>query len=105
MTEKNTAQWDVGRFVKTLAYFDVIPFIGSISWLQQLFGSSSKSNKNQPKLILVAGATGGVGKRVVKRLQQRGYKVRCLVRDTKRATEILGKNVELVKEISLSQKP
>src|SRR6476469_9159386 len=96
MTEKKTAQWDAGRFLKTLAYFGVIPFIGSISWLQQLFGSSTKTKKDQPKLILVAGATGGVGKRVVKRLQQRGYRVRCLVRDAKRATEILGKNVELV---------
>ena len=104
MTEKNTAQWDAGRFVKTLAYFGVIPFIGSISWLQQLFGSSGKSKKEQPKLVLVAGATGGVGKRVVKRLQQRGYKVRCLVRDIKRATEILGKNVELVEaDITLAE--
>ena len=96
MTEKNTAQWDAGRFLKTLAYFGVIPCIGSISWLQQLFGGSSTSKKEQPKLVLVAGATGGVGKRVVKRLQQRGIKVRALVRDTKRAQEILGQNVELV---------
>ena len=104
MTEKNTAQWDAGRFVKTLAYFGVIPFIGSISWLQQLFGSSSNTKKDQPKLVLVAGATGGVGKRVVKRLQQRGIRVRALVRDTKRATEILGKNVELVEgDITLAE--
>jgi uncharacterized protein YbjT (DUF2867 family) len=96
VTEKNTAQWDAGRFVKTLAYFGVIPCIGSISWLQQLFGNSRKSKKEQPKLVLVAGATGGVGKRVVQRLQQRGIKVRALVRDTKRAQEILGQNVELV---------
>lgn len=96
MTEKNTAQWDAGRFVKTLAYFGVIPFIGSISWLQQLFGSSNNSKKATPKLVLVAGATGGVGKRVVKRLQQRGYRVRCLVRDAKRAKEMLDRNVELV---------
>jgi len=96
VTEKNTAQWDAGRFLKTLAYFGVIPCIGSISWLQQLFGGSSTSKKEQPKLVLVAGATGGVGKRVVKRLQQRGIKVRALVRDTKRAQEILGQNVELV---------
>ena len=104
MNEKKTAQWDAGRFFKTLAYFGVIPFIGSISWLQQIFGSSSNTKKDQPKLILVAGATGGVGKRVVKRLQQRGYRVRCLVRDTKRATEILGQNVELVEgDITLPQ--
>ncbi len=104
MTEKNTAQWDAGRFVKTLAYFGVIPFIGSISWLQQLFGGSSSSKKTTPKLVLVAGATGGVGKRVVKRLQQRGYRVRALVRDAKRAEEILDRNVELVEgDITLPQ--
>ncbi len=104
MTEKNTAQWDAGRFVKTLAYFGVIPFIGSISWLQQLFGSSGNTKKDQPKLVLVAGATGGVGKRVVKRLQQQGIRVRALVRDTKRAQEILGKNVELVEaDITLAE--
>ncbi|MEK0179951.1 MAG: NAD-dependent epimerase/dehydratase family protein [Oscillatoriales cyanobacterium] len=104
MTEKNTAQWDAGRFVKTLAYFGVIPFIGSISWLQQLFGSSGNTKKDQPKLVLVAGATGGVGKRVVKRLQQRGIRVRALVRDSKRAQEILGKNVELVEaDITLAE--
>jgi uncharacterized protein YbjT (DUF2867 family) len=104
VTEKNTAQWDAGRFVKTLAYFGVIPFIGSISWLQQLFGSSGNTKKDQPKLVLVAGATGGVGKRVVKRLQQRGIRVRALVRDSKRAQEILGKNVELVEgDITLAE--
>ncbi|WP_341736854.1 CIA30 family protein [Microcoleus sp. CAWBG640] len=104
MTEKNTAQWDAGRFVKTLAYFGVIPFIGSISWLQQLFGSSGNTKKDQPKLVLVAGATGGVGKRVVKRLQQQGIRVRALVRDSKRAQEILGKNVELVEgDITLAE--
>jgi uncharacterized protein YbjT (DUF2867 family) len=96
MTEKNTAQWDASRFVKTLAYFGVIPFIGCISWLQKLFKNSSSTKQDKPKLILVAGATGGVGKRVVKRLQQQGMRVRAIVRDTKRATEILGKNVELV---------
>lgn len=104
MTEKNTAQWDAGRFVKTLAYFGVIPFIGSISWLQQLFGSSGNTKKDQPKLVLVAGATGGVGKRVVKRLQQQGIRVRALVRDSKKAQEILGKNVELVEgDITLAE--
>lgn len=104
MSEKNTAQWDAGRFVKTLAYFGVIPFIGSISWLQQLFGSSSSNKKETPKLVLVAGATGGVGKRVVQRLQQRGYRVRCLVRDAKRAKAILDRNIELVEgDITLPQ--
>lgn len=46
--------------------------------------------------ILVAGATGGVGKRVVQRLVDRKYPVRALVRDCQRAKEILGDGVELV---------
>jgi Complex I intermediate-associated protein 30 (CIA30) len=33
MTEP-TPQWDVGRFVQTLAYFEVIPVV---SWLQKMF--------------------------------------------------------------------
>jgi len=45
--------------------------------------------------ILVAGATGGVGKRVVKKLLEQNYQVRALVRDISRAREILGNQVEL----------
>ena len=37
-----------------------------------------------PKLILVTGATGYVGGRLVPRLLEAGYRVRCLVRDPKR---------------------
>ncbi len=47
-------------------------------------------------VILVAGATGGVGKRVVQQLIERGYQVRSLVRDTDKARAILGENVDLV---------
>lgn len=45
--------------------------------------------------ILVAGATGGVGKRVVRRLLDNKYPVRALVRDSQKAREILGDKVEL----------
>jgi hypothetical protein len=98
VTEKNRSQWDAGRFVKTLTYFEAIPFL---SCLQQLFTGRSK-NKNESQgggkrvgVILVAGATGGVGKRVVRRLTERNYQVRALVRDTQRAREMLGDKVEL----------
>src|ERR1041385_5147844 len=37
-----------------------------------------------PKLILVTGATGYVGGRLVPRLLEAGYRVRCLVRDPNR---------------------
>lgn len=47
-------------------------------------------------MILVTGATGTVGSRVVRELQQRGASVRALVRDTEKAAQLLGDGVELV---------
>lgn len=48
------------------------------------------------KHILVTGATGGVGKRVVKLLLQQNYAVRALVRNQHQARAMLGEEVELV---------
>ncbi|HEY9866673.1 MAG TPA: CIA30 family protein [Candidatus Obscuribacterales bacterium] len=96
MVEQQKGQWDGGRFLKTLAYFGVVPFIGNINWIQNLLGIGKKQPKRKPNIILVVGATGGVGKRVVKRLQQRGITVRCLVRDITRARTLLGNTVELI---------
>lgn len=98
MTETNNSNssWEPGRFLQTLAFFRVIPFIGSCSWLQRLFGGSPQKPEATSPTILVAGATGGVGKRVVGRLLDRGYQVRALVRDAKRAKKILGNKVEIV---------
>jgi uncharacterized protein YbjT (DUF2867 family) len=98
VTEQNRSQWDAGRFVKTLTYFEVIPFINC---LQRLFAgraSNKKASQGEGKrmgVILVAGATGGVGKRVVRRLVEQNYQVRALIRDTQRAREMLGDKVEL----------
>jgi uncharacterized protein YbjT (DUF2867 family) len=102
MTQNNSGKWDAGRFAKTLAYFGVIPFIGSISWLQRLFAPAAKNKpqiageENKMGTVLVVGATGGVGKRVVRKLLERGYKVRSLVRDTEAAKAILGDKTQLV---------
>ncbi|MFB2976188.1 CIA30 family protein [Microseira sp. BLCC-F43] len=102
MSQKESGQWDALRFGKTLAYFGIIPFIGSISWLQELFtGRSEKKQQNQGGdnkmgVVLVAGATGGVGKRVVRRLLAKGYRVRAIARDPDRAKALLGDKVEIV---------
>lgn len=48
------------------------------------------------KKILVTGATGKVGSRLVKRLAQRGDHVRALVRDATRAAHLRNDHVELV---------
>jgi uncharacterized protein YbjT (DUF2867 family) len=99
VADKNRSRWDLGRFIETLTYFEVIPFL---NWVQQLIQGRPHDNENRPiggsnvGVILVAGATGGVGKRVVKRLQERGDQVRCLVRDIDRARSILGDDVDLV---------
>jgi uncharacterized protein YbjT (DUF2867 family) len=98
MTDKNRSQWDIGRFLDTLTYFEVIPFI---SCLKRLFTGRAnpkqvnRGGERRVGVILVAGATGGVGKRVVRRLLERNYKVRALVRDAKRGREMLGENLEL----------
>jgi uncharacterized protein YbjT (DUF2867 family) len=96
--QNNRSKWDFGRFLQTLTYFEVIPFFNC---LQRLLQGRAKDNQDKPTggkrvgVILVAGATGGVGKRVVRRLVERGYKVRALVRNTQKAQEMLGDNVEL----------
>ncbi|KAB8335587.1 NAD-dependent epimerase/dehydratase family protein [Scytonema tolypothrichoides VB-61278] len=99
MTNNNRSQWDLGRFIQTLTYFEVVPFV---NWVQDLIQGRLNSSQNIPDgakqvgVILVAGATGGVGQRVVKRLLDGGYKVRALVRDIDKARSILSDNVELV---------
>ncbi|QDL10846.1 NADH:ubiquinone oxidoreductase [Brasilonema octagenarum UFV-E1] len=99
MTNNNRSQWDLGRFIQTLTYFEVVPFV---NWVQDLIQGRLNSSQNIPDgakqvgVILVAGATGGVGQRVVKRLLDAGYKVRALVRDIDKARSVLSDHVELV---------
>ncbi|UKP00798.1 CIA30 family protein [Nostoc sp. UHCC 0870] len=99
MADKNRSQWDLGRFIETLTYFEVFPFLNCIRRLIQGRPQDNQYLPNGAKnvgVILVAGATGGVGKRVVKRLLERGYKVRALVRDIDKARSILSNDVDLV---------
>ena len=99
MSNNNSSRWDLCRFIKTLTYFEVFPVL---NWLGKLFQGSPKDNQDISKagsnmgVILVAGATGGVGKRVVQKLVAQGYNVRCLVRDIEKAKPILGDDINLV---------
>lgn len=96
MNHPSNSQWNVNRFAKTLAYFGAIPFLGNLKCLQQWLGIQNHAPMTPTERILVIGATGGVGKRVVKRLLTQGYQVRVLVRDLNKAREILGNQVELI---------
>ena len=50
----------------------------------------------KPLTVLVAGATGRTGRRVVAQLRERGHQVRAFVRDEQRARERLGADLEFV---------
>lgn len=47
-------------------------------------------------MILITGATGGLGQQIVRLLLERNASIRLLVRNTKKARKIFGDNVELV---------
>jgi uncharacterized protein YbjT (DUF2867 family) len=87
--------WELGRIWQTITYFEVIPVFNC--W-QRIFKKSKAQIFNHQQtnmVILVAGATGGVGKRVVKKLLEQNYSVRALVRNIPQAQKILGEQVEL----------
>lgn len=87
------AKIKLGQLWQTLTFFEVIP---NFNLWQKLLGNSPTQSQKQAKMkILVAGATGGVGKRVVQKLLTRNYHVRALVRDVERGKAILGQQVEL----------
>ena len=44
MAQQNSSRWDLGRFIKTLCYFGVIPFWGKSSSLQSFMGDRNASN-------------------------------------------------------------
>jgi uncharacterized protein YbjT (DUF2867 family) len=83
----------LGQLWQTLTFFEVIPSFNL--WQKLLRNSPAQSHKQAKMTILVAGATGGVGKRVVQKLLARNYHVRALVRDVERGKAILGEQVEL----------
>ncbi|MGK7942237.1 MAG: CIA30 family protein [Crocosphaera sp.] len=97
MGEKQRKPWNLGRFIDTLNYFELIPFLSD---LQKLFNPSDRPSlnleDNTMSMILVAGATGGVGKRVVRRLLEQNYYVRALVRDKEAAQSLFDDRVELI---------
>lgn len=87
------ANWEFGRLWQTLTYFEIIPVINF--WQRAFKPNQINSNQYINMVVLVAGATGGVGKRVIKMLLQQNYSVRALVRNKAAAKQIWGEQVEL----------
>ncbi|CAM8997294.1 unnamed protein product [Rhodiola kirilowii] len=101
--ESKREAWDLGRFIKTLYFFNGPPSPEKI--LEALFAklpglASSEPEKEKPRqpsgVVLVAGGTGGVGKRVVDILRKKGFPVRVLVRNEEKARRLLGLDVDLI---------
>ncbi|KAK9227540.1 hypothetical protein WN943_012593 [Citrus x changshan-huyou] len=93
--------WDFGRFLKTLYFFNGPPspakFVEFL--VEKLSGPSPKEpvkSMETSGVVLVAGATGGVGRRVVDILRNKGLPVRVLVRNEEKARKMLGPDVDLI---------
>ncbi|XP_015875400.3 protein HIGH CHLOROPHYLL FLUORESCENCE PHENOTYPE 173, chloroplastic isoform X1 [Ziziphus jujuba] len=97
--EVGKQSWDVGRFFKTLFFFNGPPSpVKFIEFLaEKLFSPSpDKAPMDTSGIVLVAGATGGVGRRVVDILRKKGLRVRVLVRNEEKARKMLGSDIDLV---------
>ncbi|KAF8029462.1 hypothetical protein BT93_E2002 [Corymbia citriodora subsp. variegata] len=93
--------WDFGRFLRTIFFFQGPPspskFIEVI--IEKLSGPTPgelPKRMESSGIVLVAGATGGVGRRVVDTLRRKGLPVRVLVRNEEKARRMLGPDVDLV---------
>ncbi|KAL2524271.1 NAD(P)-binding Rossmann-fold superfamily protein [Abeliophyllum distichum] len=101
LSEAGKQGWDLGRFLKTLYFFNGPPspakfFEFLIEKLSGPSPSEAVKSMDTSEIILVAGATGGVGRRVVDLLRKKGFPVRVLVRNEEKARKMLGPDVDLI---------
>ncbi|KAG4195817.1 hypothetical protein ERO13_A06G133700v2 [Gossypium hirsutum] len=93
--------WDLGRFFKTLYFFNGPPSPAKIVEfiIEKLSGSSPEESEKKmgtSDYVLVVGATGGVGRRVVSNFRKKGLPVKALVRNEGKARKMLGPDIELI---------
>ncbi len=98
MAKQQSSKWDLSRFLETLTYFEVIPFLGC---LQRLFTGKEKeltqqTNLNKMAVFLIVGSFEPVRQKVVTYLLENNYYVRVLGENIQQAKDILGDQVELV---------
>jgi len=73
-------------------------YVALLAFATLLAGGCSmiSATSGDGQLVLVAGATGGTGRALVRNLQSEGYKVRAFVRDEGKARPVLGDDVSYV---------
>uniref|UniRef100_A0A7N2LQP0 NAD(P)-binding Rossmann-fold superfamily protein n=1 Tax=Quercus lobata TaxID=97700 RepID=A0A7N2LQP0_QUELO len=99
--EAGKQSWDFGRFFRTIYFFNGPPspakfFESLIEKLSSPSPSKPVNNMDNSGIVLVAGATGGVGRRVVDILRKKGLPVRVLVRNEEKARKMLGPDIDLI---------
>nr|POE82898.1 putative complex i intermediate-associated protein 30 [Quercus suber] len=99
--EAGKQSWDFGRFFRTIYFFNGPPspakfFESLIEKLSSPSPSKPVNNMDTSGIVLVAGATGGVGRRVVDILRKKGLPVRVLVRNEEKARKMLGPDIDLI---------
>ncbi|XP_041025245.1 protein HIGH CHLOROPHYLL FLUORESCENCE PHENOTYPE 173, chloroplastic isoform X2 [Juglans microcarpa x Juglans regia] len=99
--EAGKQSWDFGRFLKTLYFFNGPP--SPAKFFEFLIEKLSSPSPSEPVkamdtsgIVLVAGATGGVGRRVVNILQKKGLPVRVLVRNEEKARKMFSPDIDLI---------
>uniref|UniRef100_A0A803PQ02 Uncharacterized protein n=1 Tax=Cannabis sativa TaxID=3483 RepID=A0A803PQ02_CANSA len=100
-SEAQKQNWDFGRFFKTIYFFNGPPSpakVGKSFSVKSSFSPSPTTpiQMESSGIVLVAGATGGVGRRVVDNLRKKGVPVRVLVRNEEKARKMLGPDIDLV---------
>jgi hypothetical protein len=81
MTETKDKNWSFGRFWETLAFFEIIPFIGC--W-RRLFGERrlvKNLDKQSNMKILVIGADSDLGREIIASWLDKGYSVTALIEE------------------------
>ncbi|XP_058095521.1 protein HIGH CHLOROPHYLL FLUORESCENCE PHENOTYPE 173, chloroplastic [Magnolia sinica] len=99
--EAGKQSWDFGRFLRTLYFFNGPP--SPAKFFEFLIEKLSNQTSAEPvkklgtsDVVLVAGATGGVGRRIVDILRKKGLPVRVLVRNEEKARTMLGPDIDLI---------
>ena len=90
---RQSNQWDLGRFVKTLSFYGAVPLLSQFDWFQSWLGSPANSKVNSQEMMAVmdrptavkptigvAGETGAVGNQVMQQLAAQGIQTRSLSR-------------------------
>ncbi|KAL6888970.1 hypothetical protein ACP4OV_009996 [Aristida adscensionis] len=94
--------WDLGRFLRTFYFFNgptnPLKIIDYVIRNVTSPDPSDTPTKTQTfeDVVLVTGATSGVGRRVVDILQKKGFNVRVLARDEDKARSVPGPYVDLI---------